>query len=170
MTDLAPEEREKQVVVGVREGWRAWGIPLHTLPGEPPKLYSVTHADYYWRPRRVSQALCSRGHVGDQVPGEVCGCGFYSAKSLEHLMSMGYHTYDAERQGFFHVIGKVGNWGKVIEGDQGWRAQKAYPMSLYVPFEAWKLGKVLKEAYGVPVRLKNFLKTSGEIDPDDFDL
>jgi hypothetical protein len=133
-------------------------------------LYSIVYSDYYWRPRKVSQAVCNGrgvGHVGDAVPVENCGCGFYSAKSLEHLFSMHYRYYDVEANGVFVIVGKVANWGKVIEGDLGWRAQKAYPLEFLVPFEAWKFAKKLKEAYGVPVRLKNFLKDFKDLDPED---
>lgn len=140
------------------EGWRAWGVP-RTMPryGVPPKLYSVTYGNYYWAPRKAMVATCSYRCDAEDVPGEQCSCGFYSAKTLEHLMSMGYHQYDAEANGYYHVVGQVANWGKVIEGSQGWRAQKAYPKKLYVPFEAWPLAKPLSKAYGVPVELKNVL-------------
>lgn len=154
-------------IVGTVEGWRAYGVPT-TLPkfGVPPKLYSPSHdTSYYWIPRKVSVAICDRTKV--QNP-EGCpdmedhACGFYSAKSLEHLMTMSYHQYDAERNSMFHVIGRVANWGKVIEGSLGWRAQKSYPVELFVPFEAWGLAKALGESYGVPVRLKNILNIQPE--------
>jgi len=137
------------------EGWRAWQVPAK-LPrfGVPPKLWSVSHR-YYWVPRQESVAECGRCK---DMPGESHTCGFYSAKHLEHLQSMGYHQYDSERTGVFIVIGQVANWGKVIEGSQGWRSQKSYPVRLWVPFEAHHLAVPLSEAYGVPVGLKNFLK------------
>jgi hypothetical protein len=138
------------------EGWRAWKVPAR-LPryGVAPKLYSVVW-DFFWSPRQVSEAVCER--CGENTPGESHVCGFYSAKTLAHLQTMTYHRYDAEADGIFVVIGQVANWGKVIEGSLGWRAQKSYPVQLYVPYEAWPLAKPLSEAYGVPVSLKNFLK------------
>lgn len=143
-------------LIGTCEGWRAWGVPaLKPRYGNPPKLYSVTHTRYFWNPRQLSRAECNR--CGPDVPGENCSCGFYSAKTLAHLMGMAYHQYDAEASGFFHVVGQVANWGKVIECSSGWRAEKAYPVHLYIPFEAHHLALALKEAYGVPVSLKNIL-------------
>jgi len=142
-------------VVGTVSGWRAWGIQADTPRWAHPLLYSVTYTAYFWEPRKLSQAECRR--CGEDVPGEKCSCGFYSAKTLAHLMSMTYHQYDAEHNGYFHVVGKVANWGKVIEGSQGWRAQKSYPVALYVPFEAHYLAERLGDTYGVPVRLKNIL-------------
>ena len=165
-------------LVNAVEGWRAWGIRKDAEPyGLPPKLWSVTYGEYYWTPRRAMEAHCthgSRGLPGQRtkwerrsdsceldggpgVPGEHCTCGFYSAKTLEHLMSMRYHLYDADESGMFHVVGQVANWGKVIVGTQGWRAQFAYPVRLYLPYEAAHLGKALQAAYGVPVQLKNIL-------------
>ena len=70
---------------------------------------------------------------------------------------MSYHAYDAEHGGLFHVVGSVKLWGKIVEGSQGWRAQKAYPERLWVPYEAWHLAPSLRDLYGVPVELKNFL-------------
>lgn len=139
-----------------REGWRVWRCSIEIPPfGAAPKLYSATHSNYYWIPRKGSLAEC--GRCGANVPGESCACGFYSAKTFEHLMTMGYHQYDPE-SGMVAVLGQVANWGKIVEGTQGWRAARAYPVRLWVPFETWKLAKPIEEAYGVPVGVKNFLK------------
>jgi len=138
------------------EGWRVWRVSAEVPRfGTMPKLYSATHRGYYWTPRKVSLAEC--GKCKENVPGEHCTCGFYSAKHFEHLMSMSYHWYDMEA-GEVMVLGQIANWGKVIEGTQGWRAAKAYPVQLWVPFEAWTLAEPIEQAYGVPVGIRNFLK------------
>jgi hypothetical protein len=152
------------------EGWRAWRV-AKALPkfGVAPKLYSATHGDYYWTPRKAAEAECAHcsthvitlpdGTVTNDVPGEFCSCGFYSAKDREHLMSMSYHRYDGDGEfGQFTVIGQVANWGKVVEGSQGWRSQFSYPKFIYVPYEAHHLAKPISVAYGVPVKLENFLQ------------
>lgn len=137
-------------------GWRSWSVSLEAPRyGLPPKLDSVS-SGYYWTPRRAALAECQYACEGVELPGERCSCGFYSAKSLRHLLSMGYHSYDAEN-GRVCVVGKVACWGKVIEGSQGWRSSKAYPVALYVPFEASHLAKPLAKAYGTKVSLMNFL-------------
>lgn len=156
------EVAEDEVVVPdsmqVGIGWRAWGVKPDPAPHEIPALYSLTHGEYFWPQRRAFEAECNMGkHEPGQIPVESCTCGLYSAKTLDHLQEMGYHEYDAESRGMFHVIGPVSVWGKVIEGSQGWRSQFAYPRELFVPFEAHHLAKRLSEAYGVPARLKNFL-------------
>lgn len=139
-------------------GWRVWRVKLEAPRyGLPPKLCSATFPDYYWTPRRAAIADCEyKDCQGDNLPGESCSCGFYSAKSLKHLLGMGYHIYDAE-SGTVCVIGKVACWGKVIEGSQGWRSAKAYPVALFVPFEASHLAQPLAKAYGAKVSLMNFL-------------
>jgi hypothetical protein len=152
-------------IMGCVSGWRAWGVAKDPPDfGTPPKLRSVTYGAYYWAPKRIAEAHCERcGEAdGPGVPGESCSCGFYSAKTLEHLLSMSYHMYDADSSGCFHVVGQVANWGKVIEGTQGWRSQFSYPVKLYVPFEAWRLTKPLTKAYGIPCALKNTLRRESE--------
>lgn len=141
-------------VIGTVEGWRAWGVLLEPPPfGNAPRLESVTH-NYYWAPRVKARADCSK--CGKDVPGEHCTCGFYSAKTLEHLREMGYSKYDSN-SGLVCVVGQLANWGKVIEGTQGWRAEFAYPAVIYVPFEAWRLARPIQRAYGVEVKLLNLL-------------
>jgi hypothetical protein len=138
------------------EGWRTWEVAWR-LPkyGVAPKMHSVTESHYFWAPRQAMRAVCHKPHC--ETPGEECSCGFYSARTLDHLLSMNYHVYDPA-DGRVNVVGKVANWGKVIQCSQGWRSEWAYPVELYVPFEAHHLGRPLREAYGVPVRLLNFLK------------
>jgi hypothetical protein len=58
------------------------------------------------------------------------------------------------------VVGQLANWGRVIEGSQGWRAEFAYPAVMFIPFEAWRLRRPLMRAYGVPVKLLNLLDES----------
>lgn len=143
-------------LAGTVEGWRAWQVPVKVPPfGVSPKLHSVTYGSYYWTPRQAMIADCNS--CGDDAPGENCHCGFYSAKTFDHLMGMSYHWYDAENDGMFKVVGQVANWGKVIEGSQGWRSRFSYPVQLWIPFEAWRLAKPLSTGYGVPVKLVNHL-------------
>jgi hypothetical protein len=169
---VVPDPGFKPVSVqDAKMGWRAWVVDRE-LPryGLPPKLRSVSFG-YDWRPRQKAEAECPTCSAPDAplgyrgVPGESCSCGFYSAKSLKHLMRMGYHLYDdVDEHKYFKVVGQVACWGKVVEGTQGWRVQYAYPYMLFVPFEAGvEFGQRLREGYGCKVRLLNFLKQPGEI-------
>lgn len=154
LVGLNDQEFRAPDMIGCVEGWRAWSVDIE-LPkyGLPPKLESVTFS-YYWAPRVKARADCEK--CGADVPGEHCSCGFYSAKNLDHLRSMAYHSYDPQR-GTVSVVGRLACWGKVIEGTQGWRSEFAYPVELYVPFEAHKLAKPLSNGYGIPVKLLNLL-------------
>jgi hypothetical protein len=164
-------------IEGTVEGWRAW-VVAKTLPpfGVDPKMHSVVW-NYTWYPMQVAEAECTihGGSKNDHGPAADarCSCGFYTAKTLKHLMEMGYHSYsDYDAASFVKVIGRVANWGQVTEGTQGWRSQYSYPVMLFVPYEAAYLAKPLQKAFGCKVRLLNFLKQAGSInqlaiiDPD----
>ena len=114
-------------VVGYRVWqWNATG--LKSLNGEP------------WLPGQPLAAGCqaaARGTIvvgakavhGDQeLPHADCTCGIYAAKSIEHLRQFGY-----EGRG---IHGEVYLWGTVVEHKLGWRAQFAYPKSLFLPLDA----------------------------------
>lgn len=160
---LADPDFKAPDMLGTVEGWRAWRVDLELPPfGVAPKLYSATY-DYFWAPRVLARAEC--GINSEHVPGENCRCGFYSARDLNHLRTMGYHSYDADN-GSVCVVGRMANWGKVIPGTQGWRAEKAYPVILYVPYEAAHLALPLRKAYGVPVKLANLLDKGKHLDPE----
>lgn len=155
--------------VGVCYGWRSWKV-MHQ--GLTPLLHAVTKSAHHWTPGAPMVATCElHGDDPDhEVPEETCGCGLYSAKSLEHLYTMSYHEYGGgpdrptggARDTGFTVVGRVSLWGKVIEGTQGWRAEAGYPDTLYLPYEAWRLREPLQRFYRVPVYLKNILADPAE--------
>jgi hypothetical protein len=111
-------------IVGYRS-WRWKATGLQSLNGSP------------WLPGRPLVADCgppaggtivSRAeavHGADELPHADCTCGVYAAKNLEHLRQIGY----AHRG----IHGEVYLWGTVVEHKQGWRAQFAYPKSLFLP-------------------------------------
>lgn len=151
--------------MGTLVGWRAWGV---YPDADPPLLQSLKYAGAVWTPGERMEATCGGARIAawhskdEGIPGNNCGCGLYAAKTREHLQSMNYHRYDAERRGLFHVMGEVELWGRVVEGTQGWRAEFGYPRTLYVPFEAHRLVKPLRDSYGCKVKLNNILKHESE--------
>jgi hypothetical protein len=146
------------------EGWRSWKVSGEIPPfGVAPKLHSAVQVGY-WVPRRALEAVCScrtNRKAEDGPPCEQGPCGLYSARTREHLLSLSYHFYSGEHGGMYCVIGRVANWGKIVECELGWRAQFSYPVSLEIPYEIWKLARPLQRAYGCKVELVNFLKQPG---------
>lgn len=58
--------------------------------------------------------------------------GDYASKSLDHLRRLGY----TERR----ILGEVWLWGTVVEHEEGWRAQFAYPRKFTVALSTVPLG------------------------------
>jgi hypothetical protein len=109
-------------------GYRVWqwnATGLRSLNGES------------WLPGRPLAAGCqavARGtrvkavHGAHELPHPNCTCGVYAAKNIGHLRQFGY-----ENRG---IHGEVYLWGTVVEHRLGWRAQFAYPKSLFLPSDA----------------------------------
>jgi len=105
--------------------WRCDAAGLKSVCGEP------------WNPGQPLAARCrvysagtivgraEAAHDAHDAPQANCTCGVYASKSLEHLRTTGYARYG--------IHGEVNLWGTVVEHEQGWRAQFAYPKNLYLP-------------------------------------
>jgi hypothetical protein len=120
----------------VRVGWRSWTL-------ENGRLYSVTQR-WVWPVGEELRAVCDIGH--NRPPRLKCGCGIYALQTLHHLRSSAYFRND--------VFGKVSLWGRVLEADDGYRAEFAYPKVLYVSYLNYKMVEPLS-VYGVPVKVAN---------------
>lgn len=115
--------------------WRGWEYKHGML--ESLGLSSM------WEPRRAPQAVCRSG-LNHLAPYLGCQCGYWSFKTREGLTEA-LATYAA----VVDVIGQVEIWGRVVECENGWRSEYAYPKEL------WLLDKGLESVswrYGVPVR------------------
>lgn len=123
-------------MVQVVTGWRGW------------KLSTTGHLQalgqqHEWPARQPLQAECaSRG--GHIAPAWDCSCGVWAFKDLDRLIAAIGSAYNSIK-----VIGSVSLWGRVIETENGYRAQYAYPAEL------WLLDPSLEELgliYNVPIR------------------
>jgi hypothetical protein len=114
-------------------GWRAW---LVVVTREGLRLASVLYPTI-WTPREEVVATCRPGadRPGHIAPDLQCGCGIYGSKrpdlATEYVHGHG-HGGPTGRP-LLRVMGTVSLWGKVIEGEHGFRASHAYPKRLYVP-------------------------------------
>jgi hypothetical protein len=140
--DRAPD------LVGEVIAFRAWRVPRRGAP----RLQSMNGVP--WPCGRWMLAECE---CCEEIPGENCSCGIYAGRHREHLVELGYNRrsyYDGESV----AIGEVGLAGKVIVGTQGWRAEKARPIRLWLPYADWRLAQPLSRAYRAPVQLSNTLR------------
>ena len=102
--------------------WRCDAAGLKSVCGE------------LWHPRQPLAARCrvadckafvGRAHDAHEPPQTNCTCGVYAAKTFHHLCSVGYAKCG--------IHGEVYLWGAVVEHELGWRAQFAYPKTLFLP-------------------------------------
>jgi hypothetical protein len=90
-----------------------------------------------WKPSQLLAARCRASvivgpiagraeavHDAHEPPQTNCTCGVYASKSLEQLLRTGYAKCG--------IHGEVYLWGTVVEHKLGWRAQFAYPKTLFL--------------------------------------
>ena len=126
-------------------GWKIWRVEHDE---ERTRLRSVLYGSL-WPPGRPAVAECKklfRQH--HEAPDALCECGIHAAKSLapwRHYLSVG-----GDR-----VFGRALLWGRMLQGELGWRAIAAYPLELRVPAQLDDAEAVAAglAVYGVPVEL-----------------
>jgi len=84
-----------------------------------------------WHPGEAFTAQCKTQGC-HEPPESNCTCGVYASKSFNHLRRIGYTQ---ER-----IHGEVWLWGTVVEHEDGWRAQFAYPKNFLVPLSTVPFG------------------------------
>jgi preprotein translocase subunit YajC len=125
-------------------GYRVWqwdATGLRSLNGEKwvahQPLSAVCRADACGSIAGLSIPT----HNPAELPSFSCTCGVYAARTMEHLRQCGYKRFD--------VHGEVYLWGTVVEHERGWRAQFAYPKTLFlatnaIPFSLSEINSRLK--------------------------
>jgi hypothetical protein len=92
-----------------------------------------------WLPREETLARCrSRGDAWSWLPhaapAEECRCGIYAARMPAQAASLlAERRWARACHAIQAVLGCVFLWGSVVECEQGWRAERAYPAALYLP-------------------------------------
>ena len=136
-------------------GWRAWRVHdtgLHVrLVSEYSPMHGLSDWEAIWPPDRWHFAVCKH-HEDDpthEPPMEGCSCGLYAANTPERLKELGYGRYSDTR-----VLGAVALAGKVIPGTQGYKAERARPLRLWVPMDTKpKIVRALASTYEIEVEL-----------------
>ncbi len=113
------------------------------LPTEPCAL--VLPEGWNWR---IGYREIMHPPIHTAAPGEDCVCGIYALKGRD----MGSHYVSSAS-----AWGEVYLWGKVIEGEYGYRAQYAYPKTIET--KQSDLEGLLSE-YGVPVTVQGAVQVA----------
>ena len=133
-------------------GWRTWRVDD---AGPAARLRSVVRGTA-WPVAEPLIAACPEVALSHGAPWPGCHCGIHAARDVSEAA---YHAELPSRAQEPLAIGLVSLWGRVVEGQAGWRALAAYPESLYLPMRqprergvcerlAWELS-----AYGAPVEV-----------------
>lgn len=115
------------------QGWRVWDVV--SLDGAM-RLCSLAFWSI-WLPGRETEATCRRALVDAAIPphdapAPGCSCGIYATRTARSALD--YSRQMSRRTDTLHrVAGRVALWGTVVEGSEGWRASRGYPVSIYVP-------------------------------------
>jgi hypothetical protein len=113
-------------------GYRVWIYALHGSRAElhPTRSFGRASGPSPWDGAESGWvfASCAADPVGlEHVPGWSCTCGFYATKSLvpfpKGLLAMDPPCEDGVERGW--IFGRVELAGKIIEHDDGYRAQRA---------------------------------------------
>jgi hypothetical protein len=143
-------------------GWRSW---VATRDGDAVRLCSPLYGTV-WPVGREAVAACSQPALpGHLAPSERCNCGIYAGGSVADATRLDPPGTIGASPVPQRVIGRVALWGKVVECDGGWRAERGYPTHIYVPLATSAGGRVSRtrarrraervahalQDYGVPV-------------------
>jgi hypothetical protein len=117
-------------------GWRVWCV---VRDGGELRLGSVIQDDV-WPVGTPFVARCRaheppanrlllRSPEAHAAPAAGCTCGVYAVR--EPAAAWTYLRGRDEPHTVARVIGRVRLWGRVVEHEDGWRAERAYPLDVY---------------------------------------
>lgn len=148
-SDLAPPVLKPLEDLGLAiepiVGHRGW-----KLYAKGYKLTLVSRNGIHWPMRQKLVAFCKDNELRHIAPDEHCSleCGIYAYNHPTPGLSTGI------------VHGEVYLWGTILMSDLGYRAEYAYPKSLYLvdnpdlKHRQEQIREQLEENYGVPVEIR----------------
>ncbi len=144
MAERAPD------LAGPILGWRVWRI---AVDGELVSAYTPAG----WPARAPIVARCYEHPGQHEAPEEQCVCGVYACDDANAALFYAHRSGSA-------VVGRTKLWGRVVEHEAGWRAERSYPESVYVPREHFEetaddVAAHLAHRYGVAVHVVEELRT-----------
>lgn len=157
-------------------GWRVWMVCGYgnCKCGQTDRgllLRSLTYP-MAWLRKRATRAHCMTcwyadgrfkglsGAINHSPPDTAHGCGIYAVKRMQSARAWGEYS-----RGNVIVLGQVKIWGKILQYEDGYQAEYAYPVSALVPRNYGKMLSVppemspeaialgLAEAYDIEVGL-----------------
>ena len=129
-------------------GWRIWRVTGDGL--------RATVWDTPWPARERFDARCRRGSAaywsdeppaGHRAPDPGCDCGVYAFKRREDAEQLAREKVDGD----VIAVGRVSLWGRVIETELGFRAERAYPYDLVLLGGSDELARRIRQEYAVDV-------------------
>ena len=133
---------EAQLIAGPIVGYRGWDV---TSDGW--LISQIVNTTTIWVPGQPNHARCPIPQFHHSVPTSQCSCGLYA-----------YRIRKTFRKTSRSIQGTVALWGTVIQHKEGYRAEYAYPLTLWKPtalpmagFPASNFIDKIGERYGVPV-------------------
>jgi hypothetical protein len=123
--------------IGFR-GWRTGGTGLFSLTKRA-----------YWQPRQTQRAQCGL-EINHRPPAPECSCGLYA------VYDVGGRTVKGISAPASDCLGAVRCWGRLVLHPEGFRAEFAAILGLYVPpslatGDAAEPFRSIAEAYAVPI-------------------
>lgn len=113
---------------------------------DPSKEILTSRNNIEWPQYRALEAICTTRKKHD-APNENCRCGIYAFDSPTH----------SDLSDSAWVWGEVALWGEVLVCETGYRAEFAYPQTLFMTDDGLKITKrtrrTIEKNYGVPVHL-----------------
>ncbi len=106
-------------------GWRTWRVDES---GAEARLASLIRTAA-WPVGEPIVAACPWVGFAHPPPGRGCRCGVHAGR---HAAEAAFQADLPSRAHDRLAVGLAALWGRVVEGEAGWRASHAYPETLYV--------------------------------------
>lgn len=114
-----------------------------------------------WNYRNPFRARCyaRKGNVNQHEINQDCHCGIYAASSFFEVLRYLNWNKDHKCINNIAVIGTVKLWGKVVQYENGYKGEFAYPKEIYYIPDGWMNKEfmavfdieLISKAYAVPV-------------------
>jgi hypothetical protein len=133
-------------------GWRFWRLRRLETYGEERPLRLAAAGRFgipkFWEPRAATRAVCSSYRTAHEAPWPSCRCGIYGLRERDTAERALLKYSRGDLQGW--ALGRVSLWGRIVEGERGWRAEYAYPYDVAV-FADDRVAAELRDLYAVDV-------------------